>query len=290
MRVYSMLDVKLNRSCWIISCCWACTTRWNRWKWAQSRKTGRSHEKTKPKKLDDGLLRHGGGAVRRADAAGGRDPHCHVHCACAGRVSDRDSVCGVRAHHALTAYAAVSLLALLFVPDKEVALIFVFLLGITRWQNPGSTASARRCCGGCASCCCATARCWPCTACCWCSSGGQYLTGAAHHAWIVTLSTLAMGNVAFCCTTGPAQPAHAVPVGVAAQAAPDAGHALRTIVAQQLHKMGKCGILSHQQPTGAAERGNAKLPVDAKRRATRVTAVRVTRRGIIESFGGCSSG
>ena len=28
---------------------------------------------------------------------------------------------------ALTAYAAVSLLALLFVPDKEVALIFVFL-------------------------------------------------------------------------------------------------------------------------------------------------------------------
>ena len=29
---------------------------------------------------------------------------------------------------ALTAYAAVSLLALLFVPDKEVALIFVFLL------------------------------------------------------------------------------------------------------------------------------------------------------------------
>ena len=30
---------------------------------------------------------------------------------------------------ALTAYAAVSLLALLFVPDKEVALVFVFLLG-----------------------------------------------------------------------------------------------------------------------------------------------------------------
>ena len=30
---------------------------------------------------------------------------------------------------ALTAYAAVSLLAVLFVPDKEVALIFVFLLG-----------------------------------------------------------------------------------------------------------------------------------------------------------------
>ncbi|MDV5043052.1 hypothetical protein R2O95_14325, partial [Faecalibacterium duncaniae] len=31
-------------------------------------------------------------------------------------------------------------------------------------------------------------------------------------------------------------------------------------------------------------------PVDTKRRATRVTAVRVTRRGIIEKFGGCFSG
>ena len=30
---------------------------------------------------------------------------------------------------ALTAYGAVSLLSLLFVPDKEVALVFVFLLG-----------------------------------------------------------------------------------------------------------------------------------------------------------------
>ena len=35
--------------------------------------------------------------------------------------------CGMQL--ALTAYAAVSLLALLFVPDKEVALVFVFLLG-----------------------------------------------------------------------------------------------------------------------------------------------------------------
>ena len=32
------------------------------------------------------------------------------------------------------------------------------------------------------------------------------------------------------------------------------------------------------------------LLVDAKRRATRVTAARVTRRGIIEEFGGCFSG
>ena len=32
------------------------------------------------------------------------------------------------------------------------------------------------------------------------------------------------------------------------------------------------------------------LFVDAKRRATRVTAARVTRREIIEKFGGCFSG
>ena len=36
--------------------------------------------------------------------------------------------CGMQL--ALTAYAAVSLLALLFVPDKEVALIFVFWWGL----------------------------------------------------------------------------------------------------------------------------------------------------------------
>ncbi len=35
--------------------------------------------------------------------------------------------CGMKM--ALTAYGAVSLLSLLFVPDKEVALVFVFLLG-----------------------------------------------------------------------------------------------------------------------------------------------------------------
>ena len=37
---------------------------------------------------------------------------------------------------ALTAYAAVSLLALLFVPDKEVALIFAFLLGYYPLAKP----------------------------------------------------------------------------------------------------------------------------------------------------------
>ena len=42
--------------------------------------------------------------------------------------------CGMQ--RALTAYAAVSLLALLFVPDKEVALIFVFLLGYYPLAKP----------------------------------------------------------------------------------------------------------------------------------------------------------
>ena len=42
--------------------------------------------------------------------------------------------CGMQL--ALTPYAAVSLLALLFVPDKEVALIFVFLLGYYPLAKP----------------------------------------------------------------------------------------------------------------------------------------------------------
>ena len=42
--------------------------------------------------------------------------------------------CGMQL--ALTDYAAVSLLALLFVPDKEVALIFVFLLGYYPLAKP----------------------------------------------------------------------------------------------------------------------------------------------------------
>ena len=57
--------------------------------------------------------------------------------------------CGITM--AWTAYAAVSLLGLLFVPDKEIAL----------------TASVPGLCSWCASCCCATRRCWRCTVCCW---------------------------------------------------------------------------------------------------------------------------
>ena len=71
---------------------------------------------------------------------------------------------------ALTAYGAVSLLSLLFVPDKEVALVFVFLLGYYPLVKPRLSASVCRWCGCCASCCSATVPCWPCTGwcCCWC--------------------------------------------------------------------------------------------------------------------------
>ena len=50
------------------------------------------------------------------------------------RVATGRVECGMQL--ALTAYAAVSLLALLFVPDKEVALIFVFLLGYYPLAKP----------------------------------------------------------------------------------------------------------------------------------------------------------
>ena len=145
-------------------------------------------------------------------------------------------------------------------------------------------------CGACASCCCATPPCWRCTACCWCSSRRAASSQELHTtAWDITLSTLAMGNVAFCCTTGPCTNLLMLYRLVWQPAAPDAGHALRTIVAQQLHKMGKVWYTDYQQilHRGRAERGNAKLPVDASAGATRVTAARVTRRGIIENFGGC---
>lgn len=71
---------------------------------------------------------------------------------------------------ALTAYGAVSLLSLLFVPDKEVALTFVFLLGYYPLAKPYFEKYAPLCCGPSASCCSATALCWRCTGwcCCWC--------------------------------------------------------------------------------------------------------------------------
>ena len=73
--------------------------------------------------------------------------------------------CGITM--AWTAYAAVSLLGLLFVPDKEIALIFTVLLDITRLSSRNLTASVPGRCSWCVSCCCATRRCWRCMVCCW---------------------------------------------------------------------------------------------------------------------------
>ena len=71
---------------------------------------------------------------------------------------------------ALTAYGAVSLLSLLFVPDKEVALVFVFLLGYYPLVKPRFERIRLPLVRVLCSCCSATVPCWPCTGwcCCWC--------------------------------------------------------------------------------------------------------------------------
>ena len=99
---------------------------------------------------------------------------------------------------ALTAYAAVSLLALLFVPDKEVALIFVFLLGYYPLAKPWFDRirpAVLRC----------VCKLLLCNAAVLAMYGlllvlipaGSISQELRATAWIVTLSTLAMGNVAF---------------------------------------------------------------------------------------------
>ncbi len=66
VRAYGMLDVKLNRTLLDnIMMLGSPPRHRSRWTLRAQPVNGRSHEKTKPKKLDDGLLRHGGGAVRR---------------------------------------------------------------------------------------------------------------------------------------------------------------------------------------------------------------------------------
>ena len=81
---------------------------------------------------------------------------------------------------ALTAYGAVSLLSLLFVPDKEVALTFVFLLGyyplasLFERIRPALLRLS-------ASCCSATAGSWRCTAGAAAGPGGQHRRRAAHY-------------------------------------------------------------------------------------------------------------
>ena len=72
--------------------------------------------------------------------------------------------CGITM--AWTAYAAVSLLGLLFVPDKEIALIFTVLLGVAAGVQAaavqrGGAGHVRPATGG--------------------STGGQRFAGAAHH-------------------------------------------------------------------------------------------------------------
>ena len=129
MRAYKMLDLKLNdtllNNIMILGLQHA-STRWSR---TPIPKNGRSHEETKKQKLVHGLLRHGSGTVRGTDAAGHHHPHCHVHRACGGQLSHCNGVHGVRHHHGVDGLRTVSLLGLLFVPDKEIALIFTVLLG-----------------------------------------------------------------------------------------------------------------------------------------------------------------
>ena len=99
---------------------------------------------------------------------------------------------------ALTAYAAVSLLAVLFVPDKEVALIFVFLLGYYPLAKPWFERIRPAALRG-------LAKLALCNGAVLAMYGLVFLLVPAGSisqelrttAWIVTLSTLAMGNVAF---------------------------------------------------------------------------------------------
>ena len=85
---------------------------------------------------------------------------------------------------ALTAYGAVSLLSLLFVPDKEVALVFVFLLGYYPLVKPRferiRLPLVRVLCKLLL-----------------CNGAVLAMYGLKTTALVVSLATLAMGNVAF---------------------------------------------------------------------------------------------
>ena len=97
--------------------------------------------------------------------------------------------CGMKL--ALTAYGAVSLLSLLFVPDKEVALVFVFLLGYYPLVKPKFERIRPKlllCNGALAAMYGLVLLLVP---------AGSISQELRTTAWIVSLSTLAMGNVAF---------------------------------------------------------------------------------------------
>lgn len=142
--------------------------RWSRWTRRTSPCAGSCREG--PQELGDGLLRHGGCPERGPDAAGAVVPVLmFIAPAVASLLIATVCVeCGKTM--ALTAYGAVSLLSLLFVPDKEVALVFVFLLGYYPLVKPRFERIRPPLVRGCASCCSATVPCWPCTGwcCCWC--------------------------------------------------------------------------------------------------------------------------
>ena len=95
--------------------------------------------------------------------------------------------CGMKM--ALTAYGAVSLLSLLFVPDKEVALVFVFLLGYYPLVKPLRGVCKLLLCNG------ALAAMYGLVL--LLVPAGSISQELRTTAWVVSLSTLAMGNVAF---------------------------------------------------------------------------------------------
>ena len=97
--------------------------------------------------------------------------------------------CGMKM--ALTAYGAVSLLSLLFVPDKEVALVFVFLLGYYPLVKPKFERIRPKLLRGDG----ALAAMYGLVL--LLVPAGSISQELRTTAWVVSLSTLAMGNVAF---------------------------------------------------------------------------------------------
>lgn len=101
--------------------------RWSRWTRRTSPCAGSCREG--PQELGYGLLRHGCCPERGPDAAGAVVPVLMFIAPAVASLLIATVCVECGRTMALTAYGAVSLLSLLFVPDKEVALVFVFLLG-----------------------------------------------------------------------------------------------------------------------------------------------------------------
>ena len=126
--------------------------------------------------------------------------------------------CGITM--AWTAYAAVSLLGLLFVPDKEIALIFTVLLGYYPLVKPRFDRIRPGHCSWCASCCCATGGAGDVRPAAGAGAGGQHFAGAAHHRTGNDSAHAGYGQRGVCpVRPRPVQSAAAVQAEVAAQAA-----------------------------------------------------------------------